>query len=259
MGRKKRSPCPLAVGKARELLRRLRIRHEDEIEVELIAAELRLFVRSRAMTTAEGRLVCSRAGGFISVADRAYRSHKWRFVVAHEIGHFLRHSQLNQLDLCKDVDLRATYRGREAEANDFAAELLMPEALFAKRCDVARPSLREVGELASAFRTSLTSAALRFVHFSDEPCAVVHSTHGRVDWVAPTRDFLLFVPVGAKLTKTTYAGDLHAGRSVPDAPNVLGGEAWSDMRGAEDVDLVEHSRKVAASSVITLLWHECDS
>jgi Zn-dependent peptidase ImmA (M78 family) len=257
MGRERR-PCPLAVGKARELLRRLRIRHEDEIDVELIAAELGLLVRRKEMATAEGRLICSKGGGIISVADRAYRSNKWRFVVAHEIGHFRRHPVLNQLDLCTDADLRSAYKGREAEANDFAAELLMPEELFAHRCDVARPSLEHVGGLAEAFKTSLTSAALRFILFTEEPCAVVHSTCGRVDWASSTTDFQLFIPNGWELSNATYAGDLHVGKTVVDRPSQVDGDAWSDTRGAEVVDLFEHSRKVAEDSVLTFLWHEYD-
>lgn len=250
--------CPLAAGKARDLLRRLQIRAEDEIEVELIAAELGLLVRRAVMTTAEGRLVRSKNSGIISVAEHAYRSHKWRFVIAHEIGHFLRHEGLNQLDICQDADLRAAYKGREAEANDFAAELLMPTALFAHRCDIARPSLRHVSELAEAFRTSLTSAALRFIRFAPEPCAVVHSTRGRVDWVSRTEDFRLFVPFGMELTDATYAGDLHADRSVSDRPSQVDGDAWSNTRGAEDMDLFEHSRKIAKDAVLTFLWHEYD-
>lgn len=255
---RKRSPCPLAVGRARELLGQLRIRHEDEIDVELIAGDLGLLVQRKEMTSAEGRLICSKGGGIISVADRAYRSSKWRFVVAHEVGHFRRHPILNQLDLCTDADLRATYKGREGEANDFAAELLMPQELFAPRCDVSQPSLKNIGELAEAFKTSLTSAALRFVLFSEEPCAVVHSTRGRVDWASTTEDFKLFVPRGWHLTEATYAGDLHAGREVTDRASQVDGDGWSDRRGAEDVEVWEHSRKVAETSVLSFLWHRYD-
>ena len=68
----------------------------------------------------------------IVVSDDAYASGKWRFVIAHELGHFLRHPELDQFRLCTDADMGTWYRaGPEQEANDFAAELLMPEDPFA--------------------------------------------------------------------------------------------------------------------------------
>ena len=69
-----------------------------------------------------------------------------------------------------------------------------------------RPCLKDVGELAEEFRTSLTATALRFVMFAPEPCAVVHSTEGKVDWLDWTPNFRLGIRKGTRLTNRTYAG-----------------------------------------------------
>lgn len=86
-----RSPHPGAVASAKQLISKLRIRHASEIDIELIAARHDILVRRIALRHEEGRLLRTRNLGIINVSDEAYASNKWRFVIAHEIGHFLRH------------------------------------------------------------------------------------------------------------------------------------------------------------------------
>lgn len=251
-----RTPHPPSVASARQLISDLDIRHAREIDVELIAAHHDVIVRRIPMQHEEGRLIRTRNFGIINVGDDAYRTNKWRFVIAHEIGHFIRHPKIDSFDACTRGDLsNYTGTGREREANDFASELLMPEVLFRKACDRNRPSLRDVSELAEAFRTSLTATALRFVLYSPEPCAVVHSTAGTVDWLDWSPTFRLAIRSGTNLTSRTYAGDLSMGKAVDDRPSQVDGDAWSESRWASEVDLFEHSRKVGPDSVLTLLWH----
>lgn len=244
-----------AVAAAKALVAKLRIQHPQEIDIELLAAHHRLLVRRRGLQHEEGRLLRTASHGIINVADSAYNSAKWRFVVAHEIGHFLRDGEHDSFEACTRGDLTEYVGGREAEANDFASELLMPEVLFARRCDRNRPSLRDVGELAELFSTSLTSTALRFVLFAPEPCAVVHSTNGAVDWLDWSANFRLGIRKATRLDQRTYAGDLFAGKSVDDRPSQVDGDAWSDSRGAEEITLFEHSKKVGRDSVLSFLWH----
>jgi hypothetical protein len=60
---------------------------------------------------------------------------------------------------------------------------------------------------------------------------------------------------GTKVNDRTYAGDLFAGKPVDDRASQVNGDAWSDSTWATDIDLFEHSKKVAADSVLTFLWH----
>lgn len=251
-----RTPHPAAVASAKQLISKLGIRKPKEIDIELIAAHHDILVRRIPLRHEEGRLLRTQKFGIINVSEDAYASNKWRFVVAHEIGHFIRHPNTDNFEACTRGDLtNYTGTGREAEANDFASELLMPEVLFKERCDRNRPSLRDVGDLAEEFSTSLTATALRFTRFAPEPCAVVHSTNGLVDWLDWSSSFRLGIRRGTKLDGRTYAGDLFAGKSVDDRPSQVDGDAWSDSRWAADIDLFEHSRKVSANSVLTFLWH----
>jgi|JI10StandDraft_1071094.scaffolds.fasta_scaffold16774_6 Zn-dependent peptidase ImmA (M78 family) len=251
-----RTPHLGAVKSARQLIAALRIRHPKEIDVELIAAHHDILVRRMRMQHEEGRLLRTAKHGIINVSDHAYGSNKWRFVIAHEIGHFIQHPDNDNFEACTRGDL-SNYAGsgRETEANDFASELLMPAALFKKRCDRNRPCLRDVAEIAEEFNTSLTATALRFVRFSPEPCAVVHSTDGAVDWLDWSSNFQLAIKKRTRLDSRTYAGDLSAGKPVDDRPGQVDGEAWSNSRDAADLDIFEHSKKVSPRSVLTFLWH----
>lgn len=250
----RRRPHPASVAAARRLVAELRIRHPRELDVELLAAHHGLVVRPLPLQHEEGRLLRGANHGIINVAQSALASNKWRFVVAHELGHFLRHPQLDNFAACTRGDLSGYAAECEAEANDFAAELLMPASLFGPRCDRNRPSLHDIAELATEFQTSLTATALRFVGCAPEPCAVVHSTDSVIDWMRWSDNFKPFMRSGTRLGGDSYAGDLHQGLEVADQPSHVDVEAWGDCP-AGDLDLFEHSRRVGPRSVLSLLWH----
>jgi len=245
-----------AIASAKNLLSSLNIRSPDEIEIDLIAAHCGASVTYRPLSHEEGHLLRSADTGLIVVDQRARKSEKWRFVIAHELGHFICHPTLDQLQLCSDTNLNDWYRssGHETDANFFAAELLMPEFLFAPLCDRTKPSMRDVRDLASKFQTSLTSTAIRMITFSPEPCAVVCSTKGAVDWAFKTQDFAGYITKGQRLTDATYAGDIFAGKSVEDRQQLVDGAGWGMGR-----DVYEHSLKLGGyESVLTILWHPYD-
>lgn len=247
-----------SVTAARRLLESLDIRQPGEIDVELIAAHCGAHVVFRDLENEEGRLLRTGKVGLIVVSRLARSTEKWRFVVAHELGHFLRHAALDQFRLCTEADLNQWYltSGHEVEANYFAAELLLPEPLFAPRCDRNRPSLKDVRELAAEFSTSLTATAIRFVACAPEPCAIVHSSNGTIDWTWRNHDFRIFLPArGHRLTRDTYAGDLSGGVAVDDRPQLVDGSAWS-ANSTSSPDVLEHSIRLGRyGSVLTFLWH----
>jgi hypothetical protein len=70
----------------------------------------------------------------------------------------------------------------ESEADVFAAELLMPDFLARRRCEVSPVSLEPVRALARDFGKSLCASAIRFVELTSERCAAVYSEHGKVSW-----------------------------------------------------------------------------
>lgn len=247
----------LARAAAKNLLSELRIRAASEIDVELIAAYRGLAVLYKPLANEEGRLVRAGDVGLIVVDKRFQHSEKARFVIAHELGHFVRHVGVDQFELCTDRDLNAWYKtsGAEPEANAFAAELLLPSTLFVPKCDkLNKPNLHHVRQFAKDFGTSLTATAIRLVECTEEPCAVVYSSDGKIDWCIRNDNFAFSPPRGAKLTDSTYAGDLFAGKRVDDRPELMDGAMWP---GGIGIDLQEHSIGMPSyNAVLSLLWHK---
>ena len=210
----------------------------------------------RRLTGCDGRLLRSGSTALIVVDDRAYQSAKWRFTIAHELGHFLLHEKLDALRSCTDRDLHAYHgTGAEPEANDFAAEFLMPRSLFAKHCDVKRPSMTVVRKLAEKFTTSLAATAIRFVECCPEPCAVVYAEAGRIKWWTRGQDFQLWLERGEALSSETYASDVFAGKKVDDRMQLTDASAWSADPRADDAVLHEHPVALPGlGAVLTLLW-----
>lgn len=112
--------------------------------------------------------------------NTAHHLKRQRFTIAHELGHFYLHDYKEvHIDRIarNPVKLRGPKSGlgtdeEEVEANDFAAQLLMPEQFFARDILEARtPSLFEedalapmLGMLAEKYQVSRAALGFRILH-----------------------------------------------------------------------------------------------
>ena len=82
-----------------------------------------------------------------------------RFTIAHEIGHFYLHRELIGDGITDDGLYRSRLKGRlESEANQFAANLLMPKELVWK---FVERGVDTVEELAKEFNVSKSAVSIR--------------------------------------------------------------------------------------------------
>ncbi|MDC0740952.1 ImmA/IrrE family metallo-endopeptidase [Polyangium mundeleinium] len=102
-----------------------------------------------------------------------------RFSVAHELGHYFLSGHIDHVLRERSFhESRAGYVSRdryEAEADKFAAGLLMPRSLFVRELAAAGEGLEAIEDLARKCKTSLTATAIRFAEYVDEPVAIVVS------------------------------------------------------------------------------------
>lgn len=178
-----------------------------------------------------------------------------RFSIAHEFGHFkLNHVAGTIEKVCSNKDMESWCRPNiETEANFFASELLMPQMLVRKMCDVAEVNLEPIREIARSFRTSLTASAIRFVRFCPESCAVVCSENGKISWSYRSPDWWAYIPTAQQLDNRTVAYDFFNGVRLPDEPIEVDANAWINAKGTEEI--VEHS--IGSKSygfVLSILW-----
>ena len=124
---------------------------------------------SGMLLPSERRIVLNAAEGAVGRNDPPLR--RFRFTIAHEIGHWVchcleGHAAAMEASYCRPVDLTdAADRGLEREANVFAAELLMPEPAVRE----AWEKVEDVAECAARFDVSPTAMQWRLHSFGIAP------------------------------------------------------------------------------------------
>lgn len=249
------NPGQVARAAARRELAALRIETIDEILVEEIAALHRLFVLEGDLQGAEGRSVTHAGAGIIRIRADIREVERRRFIVAHELGHCILH-KTGSVTACAERDLfRYEDGNREAEANWFASELLMPARLFGRHCDVPEPNFAALKSIASLCRTTLTATSIRFVQLTPERCALAWSEAGKVKWCVRSPDFPGWVERQRVLGRFSHAADVFAGKPVPEGFQPVPQAAWLDRRVLDGRDLMEETLSFGRlGAALSMLW-----
>ncbi|MGD0168506.1 MAG: ImmA/IrrE family metallo-endopeptidase [Smithella sp.] len=241
--------------KASEIIQKFGIYHPDHIRLDDIAFALGVQIREGALYGAAARLIRVGSRAIIRLPNTESNEPRRRFSIAHELGHFtLNHEGMSLEIICTENDMMNWYAlDKETEANFFASELLMPEALVKKRCDVREVSLEPAKRIASDFKTSLTSAAIRFVKFCPEPCALICSEDSKIKWFVQSEEWWPFIRKGQKLDKRSLAIEYFLGQKIPDEGEDLDADVWLAETRINNV--FEHSVALKQyGSVLTMLW-----
>jgi Zn-dependent peptidase ImmA (M78 family) len=137
---------------------------EVPVPVESIAEDLLgLTVEEAGDLPASGLLVPSRREIWLNSSERDSEG-RLRFTLAHEIGHWVCHSQSEAAPpvLCRSEDVTlGAGRALEREANVFAAELLMPESAVRK----VFAETSRIDDVAEAFNVSPQAMHWRLFNF----------------------------------------------------------------------------------------------
>lgn len=244
---------------ATEILQKYHVVSPDAIDLETLAWLIgRLRVRVGGLEGAEGRLVTTDGeGGVVRVASERNLG-RYRFTVAHELGHYVLHRKgtLDKVTKRRDMTIWND-ASEEAEANCFAAELLMPGYLFRPRC-VGEPSITLLDRLAEEFRTSTLATSFQYWEYTREPVAVVLSDGWQMKSFRPFKDGWPRIRFGA-ISRDSAAGERLEGKSV-DSGRMVRTPAYAWLEGFDDRPekaIMEDSRYLEYyDRTITLLWHD---
>lgn len=244
---------------AAKIIRDLNIQEPDEISVEKIASYYGAYSKENPMTGCEGRLIRKGKTGVITVNANIPEVSRKRFVIAHELGHFLLDQTGDSFSHCSDADMNLWYkkqRSDERNSNLFASALLMPETMFHHYCVKRQPSFELIRELADTFNASLTSTAIRYIDFCDEACALVCSKKGRIKWFFVTENFGYHIGNENEFLIDTFASDLFDGKCVPDKMSLVPASSWiMSNKIFRDAQVKEHSVLLKAYGIVlSLLW-----
>lgn len=158
------------------MLKRGRVRRAP-VPIEKLAAILGVEIRYRPFSgELYGMVHRGRDGSAVIGVNSSDATSRQRFTVAHELGHLLLHEDTSlHIDERFPIGLRTRISGlavdeREVEANQFAAELLMPLEFVRKDVDFLRGTDVDVAiaKLARKYKVSIEAmtirlSALRFV------------------------------------------------------------------------------------------------
>jgi Zn-dependent peptidase ImmA (M78 family) len=201
--------------------------------------------------------------------SQPYGSPRARFTVAHELGHYFIDEHRNALAQGQAPHASFTEHPAdnpaEAEANAFAANLLMPKREFHKALAEVQAGLKGIIDLASTFGVSIQSTALRYVAISGKPCAIVMLRDGGKAWwdISPQLKAVGYQWV-QKVDKDSIPEDSASGTAIRDSASAFGqvhhtgtvASAWFRgvlQGGAADRMLYESAVRLRSRGVLILL------
>lgn len=248
--------------KAEECLRNLWVEEPNEIDLASIAHQVgELSIVEGDLENAEGRLVAAHDKGGVVRVKAGLSLGRKRFTIAHEIGHYILHPRhrLDHSDTSKNFVIWND-ASEEAEANCFAAELLMPQRLFRPRAEKQPPSWKLIDRLSVDFNTSILATAVSYVQATIEPVALVVSIGDSIKWSIRSDDFWPIVRSG-KLHGDSGAGEIVQGKSG-DTRGMVKTPAYAwlpTLRRGSDRDIREDSRHLDwYDCTVSLLWIDDD-
>lgn len=184
----------------------------------------------------EGALIANatKSEGAIFYSNRGPRLRQ-RFTIGHELGHFLLpwHRQAKFQCTAEDITSGGN-KDWEIQANQFAAELLIPAPLVKTRLQKLKdPELAHIMALRDEFETSMEMTARRVVELSEYACAVIFSKDNVVRYPvwSPYFTHRLCVKKGERLPAKSPSREA---ASDPDEWHELDAHWWLVERRGED-------------------------
>lgn len=248
------------VQEALALLHRIGWSQPSDMSVEEIAWSCGLIVKFKEMDGSQGRILMNDREGIIAINRDITFQPKINYIISHEIGHAHMHRN-SQLFSDNDRTLSEWYSSgpQEAEANRFAAELLMPHVLFRSQVAGRKLELSLIAGVAEYFGASKTATFLRYAELGDFPIMVIFIENGIIKWKRPSSDFpYQWMENGTALPPFTVAGDLHYHGIKENKPEKVDAIEWfpDDFQCQYDKNakLWEQCYRAGPSGILTCLW-----
>ena len=168
---------------ARRILNECGFDNISEVPLEILVAGRGAFLRYGDLKGADGRIVFGKSGNaIITINQNIDYEGRRRFTIAHELGHFEMHKNIAP-HLDSDFTFINYNKNQiEAEANQFATELLLPSDLFKKECAGKKFSPDLLREISSKFCSSITSVAFRYLDIGHHPIFIFFSVGNKVKY-----------------------------------------------------------------------------
>lgn len=234
------------------------------IDVQGIARSLGIIVKEVEADSFEGCAIKVKGKAGILLGKRNIYEPRKRFTVAHELGHISIPYHEGEKYVCKADDMvRFKAYGiadEEAEANEFAAELLMPEDMLREDCEDLNINKNSIEILSQKYNVSKTAAMLRFLVFTYGICAAIFVKDGYIKSFKPSDNFSkdkLFIAIKEKVSPISSVGKYFYQKiPLPDAPVEAPANCWlSERFKKQPYRINEYTFEIEPyKSVIVFIW-----
>lgn len=236
------------------ILEELGIRGPDDIKIEAIAEYCGATILYQPLQGSEARILGYGDRAIITVNSAASLGRR-RFSGGHELGHWMCDRRKIAFSCTENILTREwSDDNPEVRANQFAAELLLPETMFAARAKNRDMTFATVRDLAEAFTMSLTATAIRIVEFGSFPAVLVCSDRERRRWFKRGPDVPHVLWPHDRVTPRTGAYDVLHGTALPSGPVDVCADGWFGHRESHRYAIREDTVRVTDKYVLTLLW-----
>jgi hypothetical protein len=249
------------ISRANAILKEFKLSNLKGVELEDLYAIKGIFYEEKFLHGSQARIISNDKYSKITVNTSLTYKNQKRFAQAHELGHFELHRG-NRI-ICDTEKSFIEYHskgGHEVEANEFAAELLMPRKSFKQILENKPFNLDLIKYAADFYETSITSTTIKYAHYGHEHLAVVFSTDGKIRWVRINEKFpLQFIRVGLDVPSSSVAMDFYKNNSVPKTPVLVNPFSWF----YEDFNIEKYTKAKlleqvfameSINSAISFLW-----
>ncbi|PYN89993.1 MAG: ImmA/IrrE family metallo-endopeptidase [Candidatus Rokuibacteriota bacterium] len=236
------------------ILGELGIREPRDIHIEAIAEYCGATILYQPLEGSEARILGYRDRAIITVNSAAPLGRR-RFSAGHELGHWMCDRGKIAFSCTENMLAREWADDNpEVRANQFSAELLLPQPMFVATAKNLEMTFATVRQLSETFQTSLTATAIRLVEFGSFPAMVICSDAERRRWFRRGPDVPGVLWPHERVSRLTMAHDVLSGMATPPGPTDVSADAWFGHRDARRYAIREDSIRITRDLVLTLLW-----
>ncbi len=251
---------------AQKMLEECGIDDPTEFSLEFLVAGRGATLIEKQLANSEGRIVFGKSRAIITVNSAIEFAGKRKFVIAHELGHHEMHRDLISVHNDNDASLEYFKNGhQETEANEFASELLMPEALFKRECNGKKFSPDLLRQLSTRFETSITSVAYKYFELGNHPICLVYSHNNQIKYQRWPDGYGHYIPDRRKLPPPdgSVAAEFFGEKKIytkNDSKQQVWKSAWFELKRDEsDSDTRFYEYCIITpryNTVLSVIWEE---
>lgn len=245
-----------------DILFDLGITKPEEIDLEMIAHHCGVSIGYEPLSSCEACLIGHGDKANIIINSNSHPSRK-RFSIAHELGHWMNDRSTSKFN-CSETSLAFEWSAfnTESRANIYASELLMPKSLIHSFINKRQPSFELVVEIANAFNTSITSAAIRVIKLSQYNSMLLLNSPKKRDWFIrsrPLEEMSVKIWPQENPGMDTNAFSLLNNSSKSLTSTTVTADNWISNEGSCEYEIVEDSIISYQGKVLTFLTWEDES